>query len=99
MLEDLKENQRSCFSVGPVVLGHQSSEFKTAIEIVRSGWQTDWWADIRSNSLLVHFLRQYAIKSKEPTQISVVLKSVCAYIRYIHAKYIRQIVFQKKLKH
>ena len=42
--------------------------------------QTDWWADIRSNSLLVHFLRQYAIKPKEPTQISVVLKSLCAYI-------------------
>ena len=72
MLEDLKEIQRSCFSVGPVegVSPRNSRQpYGSSVAGGLSSVQTGWLADIRSNTLLVHFLRQYAIKPKEPTQI------------------------------
>ena len=79
MLEDLKDIQRSCFSVGPVEGASPRISRQPQGSSVAGGLspvQTDWRADIRSYTLLVHFLRQYAIKPKEPTQICVVLKSV-----------------------
>ena len=80
---------------------HPSSDFKTALVIVRSEWfisrTTDWRADrpIYSNTLLVHFLFRYAIKPKEPAQFCVVLKKCVRLDIYSRQIYIRQIVFKK----